>query len=72
MSDITKLPLLTFPGEPDCHRELFEETPLCIVSMFLDCFDAQGRHVFQVPEHVLEALAGRFQLLMTRQCNFPR
>lgn len=64
-----KPPLIDFPFEVQLHEELFERTPLLIVKKFLEAFDSEGRQAFEVPQHVLEALAKRLIALMTRQHN---
>jgi hypothetical protein len=69
MAEGSKPPLLVFPFEPELHERLFEQTPLVIIKMYLDAFDSEGRQAFQVPQHVLEALARRFLALMSRQQN---
>lgn len=69
MAEGQKPPLLMFPFEPEFHEQLFEQTPLLIIKMYLDAFDSEGRQAFQVHQHVLEALARRFLSLMIRQQN---
>ena len=69
MPDDAKPPLLIFPWEVDLHRRLFEQSPIRIIKMYLDCFNSEGRQVFAVPEHVLETLAARLRLLMDGDCK---
>lgn len=65
MSGDRKPPLLVFPQEIAIHAQLFEQTPLRIVEQYLQCFDSSGNQAFDVPRHVLEALARRFLSLMS-------
>jgi hypothetical protein len=69
VADGPKPPLIVFPFEAQLHEELFERTPLLIVKKFPEAFDSEGRQAFEVPQHVLEALAKRFIALMARQHN---
>lgn len=69
MSATDKPPLLVFPFEIDVHNRMFEAEPLTIMRVFLQCFDSKGRQALQVPQHVLEALAKRFLLVMSSQTN---
>jgi len=63
-------PLLVLgPGELRIHRRLFEEAPLTIIDVYLQCFNNQGEQVWGVPRHVLEALAKRFLALMTSETS---
>jgi hypothetical protein len=59
-----KPPLLILGPELAIHEALFDEKPLTIVDIYLQCFDKKGRQVRRVPEHVLVALAKRFLAFM--------
>ncbi|MBW7835500.1 MAG: hypothetical protein H3C28_02530 [Sphingomonadales bacterium] len=41
-----------------------EGHPISIIDAFLKCFDENGTQVFQIPGHVMTALAKRFQYFM--------
>lgn len=56
--------LLVFPQQIPSHEALFEQTPLWIAKMYLECFDSTGRQVRRVPRHILEALAKRLRLVV--------
>ena len=42
----------------------FEESPILIIDRFVSCFATDGRQTFDVPKHVLEALAAKFRLFL--------
>ena len=50
-------PQLLMPREADIHRQLFKKQPLRILEKYLECFDDDCQQVYDVPEHVLSALA---------------
>lgn len=52
--------LLVFSQEVPVDEERFRAEPIRAVERFLDCFDAEGRQIHRVPEHVLTALARCF------------
>lgn len=62
MADKEKL--VVFDFEVPVRRELYERRPILIIADFLQCFDSEGRQIFDVPQHVLLALAERFRRLM--------
>ncbi len=53
-----------FPTEIEQQIARFDRQPISIIQAFLACFDSAGTQKFEVPQHVLEALAARFRLLM--------
>ena len=63
MPELSKLHHL--PGEVERELARFEERPLEIARAFLDCFDSKGTQRFEIPGHVLEAMAKRFALVMS-------
>jgi hypothetical protein len=56
--------LLVFADEIPMQQALFEESPLWIARIFLQCFDSESRQARGVPRHVLEALAKRLRMVM--------
>lgn len=55
---------ILFDGESARQLELFDERPLRILTAFLTCFNSDGEQVYDVPQHVLEALAERFRAVI--------
>lgn len=68
MSDTDKPPAINelLPHELRDREEMgrFEELPINIIAAYLECFDENGTQVFQVPGHVMTALAKRFHDFM--------
>lgn len=56
-----------FPGEVEMQLARFDRQPVSIIDAFMGCFDSEGKQQFEVPEHILEALAARFHLLMAEE-----
>lgn len=50
-------------------RDRFEELPLVIVERFLDSFASDGSQTFEVPKHILEALAVRFRQFLNQEAE---
>jgi hypothetical protein len=69
MAPIDKSSLMLLPGEIENDPKVFAREPLIIVARYLECFDRDGHQGRTVPQHVLEALAERFLLVMTEQLN---
>jgi hypothetical protein len=64
MTESHKQALVVLPAELEVARSIFGETPIAIIAAYLQSFDPEGRQVFEVPEHVLEALAARLLSFM--------
>ena len=58
---------LLMPGEADVHRQLFKQQPIRILEKYLECFDDECQQIYDVPEHVLSALAKCFHSFMRRE-----
>lgn len=46
---------------------VFEAKPVAIISSFLESFDSGGRQTLDVPRHVMEALAQRLRVFMSKE-----
>ena len=72
MSDKRELPdLLTLPADVRVGKELIDAEPVRAIKNFLDCFDDDGRQVYNVPPFVLAALARIFSKFAGRVAS-PR
>ena len=70
MSENERLPdFLVLPGEVEVGKRLFDDKPVRAIKKFLECFDEDGRQVFNVPRFVLESLAANFWGFMRRDFN---
>jgi hypothetical protein len=60
-SEQNKLPtLIMLPLEEERERELFTAMPVAAIFKYLECFNEDGEQAFEVPIHVLQALATCF------------
>lgn len=58
---------LIFPGEAERQQKAFKEIPVLIIHKFLQSFNSEGEQVFDVPDHVLAALAGVFRAFWNKE-----
>ena len=56
-----KLPkLILFPFDEELESECFTAMPVWAIFKYLDCFKEDGEQAFEVPRHILQALAKCF------------
>ena len=60
---------VVLPGEVEVSKRLFDDKPVRAIKKFLECFDEDGRQVFNVPRFVLESLAANFWGFMRGDFN---